>query len=534
MSPDIRRSRTRSDELVSLAERMGYLQALRMGFAVVVMGAALFASGVIGASLSDLALVTAGYLSVSAAVEGVRRLGKGRRLQAVGAMLLIDGAYLAWVMYSTGGTLSPLRFLFYVQLVAVTLLASYKTGLKMAAWDSLLFFTVFYAQAAGLLEAKEGIADALPGQGALFTQISLFNVSALWLVAAAAALFSNINERELRRRKGDVEALAEMAARLEDAIEPAAVADVLLEKLGEAFGFKRGIVLGRIESEVSLLAYMGPGEAAQAPAGVDPVVQRAWDDHESQLVKKLDADEDKRLAALLPFARNVVVIPLFAERTPVGALAVEYAGRGGRIERRVVSMVAQFAAHAALALKNAWLLQQVQKMAETDALTGVANRREFENTLARELSRAARTGEPLTLAMLDVDHFKKFNDTYGHQAGDAVLKDVAQALVDNSRDFDVVARYGGEEFAVILPGCSMREALLVAERLREGVAAVTADAPIRASAGVASFPTHAADAVSLVKAADEALYESKRAGRDRVTRSRRRARQVHAGARPHA
>jgi diguanylate cyclase (GGDEF)-like protein len=186
-------------------------------------------------------------------------------------------------------------------------------------------------------------------------------------------------------------------------------------------------------------------------------------------------------------------------------------------------MVTQFAAHAALALRNAWLLEQVQRMADTDALTGIANRRTFEDTLLKEISRASRQGEQVTLMMVDVDHFKTFNDTYGHRAGDDALRGVAQALAGGCRVFDTAARYGGEEFALVLPSCSSAESLVVSERLRKRVAGVEAAAPLTASAGVATFPTHASDAEGLIKAADEALYESKRTGRDRVTRSRRRA-----------
>ncbi|MGH2749018.1 MAG: diguanylate cyclase [Actinomycetota bacterium] len=519
---------TAPSELVSLAERTGYLQALRVAFAIIVLGAAVLTPSVVRASLADLTLITAGYLALSALTEGVRRFVTRRGLALVSAMLLVDGIYLAWVAYSTGGTLSPLRFLFYVHLVAVTLIASYRTGLKIALWHSILFFVVFYAQASGILDVREAAADALPGTGSSFNKVSLFNIAALWVVAVGTAAFSSLNERELRRRKGDLEGLAAMAARLEDAAEPPEIADVLLEKLDEVFGFKRGVVLGGLSGEPSLLAYRGPGEPVIPAAGVDPIVRRAWERHGPILAKQLDGDVDRRLASLLPFAKNLVIVPLFTEGRPLGALVIEQAVERGRIERRVVSMVNQFAAHAALALRNSWLLQQVQRMAETDALTGIANRRMFEHVLAREFSRAERSGEPLTLVMLDVDHFKKLNDTHGHQVGDEVLKGVARALDQRSRDFDVVARYGGEEFAVILPGCSSKEAIAVAERLRGGISEAGGELaePITASAGVASFPSHAGDVTELIRAADEALYESKRAGRDRVTRSRRRPRRA--------
>jgi diguanylate cyclase (GGDEF)-like protein len=124
--------------------------------------------------------------------------------------------------------------------------------------------------------------------------------------------------------------------------------------------------------------------------------------------------------------------------------------------------------------------------------------------------------------MFDIDHFKSINDTHGHQMGDEVLKKVAATLAEGCRDFDVAARYGGEEFVAVLPSCSAKDSLVVAERLRRAIGEADNPVPITASAGVATFPTHAADPERLIAAADEALYESKRAGRDRVTRSRRR------------
>jgi diguanylate cyclase (GGDEF)-like protein len=214
---------------------------------------------------------------------------------------------------------------------------------------------------------------------------------------------------------------------------------------------------------------------------------------------------------------------MIADGLPVGAVALERGpGPHTTIERRVVTAVEQFAAHGALALRNAWLLERVQQLAETDPLTGVYNRRTFERQLDRHLSHAQRTGEPLSLALFDLDHFKKFNDEFGHQIGDQVLRDAAHALVDASRDFDTVARFGGEEFAVILPGLRSTEAVSIIERLRAAMGGIEAPRQVRASAGVATYPVHARDGVTLLRAADEALYESKERGRDRTTRSRRR------------
>ena len=525
MATGVQAARPQPAEITSLAERMGSLQGLRVALALLVLASGLLIPDVVGASLSDLILGTAGYLILTAMSEGVRRMSVGRGLAIVTISLLLDGLYLAWVTYLSGGALSPLRFLLFVHVIAVTLLASYRTGLKIALWHSLLSFVVYYAQSSGVLEVKEGIAGALPGEGTLFNHVALFNITALLVVAVVTARFSALNERELKRRKADVEDLAGMGAELEGIGEPSEIAEVLLNRVSESFGFKRGVVLvPGIGDDLKLAAFRGPGEAATIRPGVDEVAKAALTKRKVQLKKQLDPEKDPRLSALIPFARNVAVFQLAAEGKAVGILAVEHPGRMGRIERRIVDMVSQFAAHAALSMENARLYLQVQKQAETDSLTGIPNRRTFQTALERELSRAARNGEQVTLAMFDIDHFKSLNDTYGHQVGDDVLKKVAQSLATACRDFDTPARYGGEEFVVILPSCSSKESLMVAERLRQATADIEAVTPVTVSAGVATFPTHASDPHALIKAADEALYESKRAGRDRVTRSRRRGR----------
>jgi diguanylate cyclase (GGDEF)-like protein/PAS domain S-box-containing protein len=156
-------------------------------------------------------------------------------------------------------------------------------------------------------------------------------------------------------------------------------------------------------------------------------------------------------------------------------------------------------------------------LATTDGLTGVKNRAAFNEKLSEEFHRAARHERPLSLILMDVDHFKMFNDTYGHPAGDEVLKKVAATLNSSARITDMVARYGGEEFAVILPDTDAAGALVLAERCREAVAlAPWNKRPITISVGVATLTAETADAEVLLQEADQALYESKRAGRNRV------------------
>jgi diguanylate cyclase (GGDEF)-like protein len=153
---------------------------------------------------------------------------------------------------------------------------------------------------------------------------------------------------------------------------------------------------------------------------------------------------------------------------------------------------------------------ELARVARTDALTGAPNRRAWDEQLAVELARAARDGAPVTVALLDLDHFKAFNDLRGHQAGDRLLREATAAWQGCLRTVDVLARYGGEEFGLILPGCGLDVAVGIVDRLRE----LTPEGET-SSAGIAGWDgSETADA--LVARTDRALYAAKRAGRDRT------------------
>ena len=154
------------------------------------------------------------------------------------------------------------------------------------------------------------------------------------------------------------------------------------------------------------------------------------------------------------------------------------------------------------------LYREVGRLARTDALTGVANRRAWDDELPGELARAARSGEPLCVALLDLDHFTAYNDQHGHQAGDRLLTAAAAAWQGRLRKTDLLARYGGEEFALLLPDCGLASGMEIAERLR------TAQPEGTCSLGVAIWDGQE-DAAGLVARADRALYAAKEAGRDR-------------------
>jgi diguanylate cyclase (GGDEF)-like protein/PAS domain S-box-containing protein len=163
-------------------------------------------------------------------------------------------------------------------------------------------------------------------------------------------------------------------------------------------------------------------------------------------------------------------------------------------------------------------LENLEILSTTDGLTGLHNRRAFEDKLKEEFERARRYKLPLSLLMLDADRFKEFNDTCGHPAGDHLLKEIALTLQQNARANDVVARYGGDEFVVILPNTDSKVAFHLAERLRRAAKALChSDQPVTISVGVSALKSTMLDPHSLLVAADKALYDAKRKGRNRVS-----------------
>ena len=500
----------RSTDLVPLEERLLYLRVLRAVIAAATVLDAALLPHLLRRPFLTVASSALGYLVVCLVAEGVWRLMHRRGLWLFGGLLMMDGIYLAWATYCTGGSNGPLRYLILVHLGAVTLLASYRTGVKLALWHSLLALCVFYAERASILNGAGTPNDE-------WYRITAF-IIALWTLTLTIASLAAVNERELRRRRYELEQLAQMGRALEEAHDPLAVGDVLLDALADTFQFRRMALFEVTGDSPRLLTCRNLLDAVVADftVGPDSVLSTAANDRRTLLVSEMDSDVDPWLTAIMPDARNLAVVPLAADAV-VGVLVAETGRRpGSRIERRVVATTERFAGHTALAMRNANLLERMQQMAVTDGLTQLANRRSFDRSLDRELQRATRTDGRLSVVLLDIDHFKALNDTHGHLVGDNVLREIAAALAECGREYDTIARYGGEEFAAVLPGCSSALAVQVADRLRRAVEEAGTEVPVTASCGVATYPYDGADIESLLGAADRALYSAKHAGRNQV------------------
>jgi diguanylate cyclase (GGDEF)-like protein len=519
------RARTPDHELTSLDERLGLLLLVRISFVVLVVLGALFAPGAVGVGIAQVGPLSAAFMVISGAAESYRRSSRPGRMLVHRAVLPFDAIYLAVVTAASGGSHSPFLILFAVQLIAVTLLASARAGLRTALWDTFLFVLMPSAALTTRVANLLGVHQVVVPTG---IQITL-SIAGFWAVAGCTAIFSSVSERELRRSKAEMSALADMASGLEGLGEEDEILGLLLRTLVGAFPFRRGALWYVRDNRPAGLVLQSAGapvvsRRVAVVAGADRVAVAAWEHREPQLVRRFDRGEDLVAAELLPDATNVVVLPLQVDGSKSGIIFLEHGGNpvNARLPRRTLVMLVQFAGHAALALRNARLLAERERLAAIDGLTGLANRREFDQVLAREVNRAERTGEPLSLVVFDVDHFKAVNDTRGHLAGDEVLRAIADVLAGAVREMDLVARYGGEEFAVILPRCDQHDAIRVIERITNNSRRRYDLNGITLSSGVATIPFNAGDGLSLVAAADEALYESKRAGRNRYSVSARR------------
>jgi diguanylate cyclase (GGDEF)-like protein/PAS domain S-box-containing protein len=286
------------------------------------------------------------------------------------------------------------------------------------------------------------------------------------------------------------------------------------------FPSRRGAV-GLFNSQHNLVEVAGQWHDCQVPLTVfEP--ESCWALRTGHPHLVLGGDNTARCRHAAEVQSTYLCVPILAQGEALGILHLQATDQDPHIAEAEMSFMTTFAAQVGLSVANIRLREALRAQSTKDPLTGLYNRRYLQEMLEREVRRAIRSEQALGILMLDLDHFKNFNDTYGHEAGDAVLREAAAFLVRSVRAEDFVCRYGGEEFVVVLPTADLRAAESRAERIRSKLRELVVThngrslGLITASIGVAALPNHGTNEKELLQAADAALYRAKREGRDRV------------------
>ena len=317
----------------------------------------------------------------------------------------------------------------------------------------------------------------------------------------------------------------EMNESLVKSVELEDVAKIILKKLCAVIDAKGGLLYGGSIGEMALLANNGIDKTDRLVKilgeGMGPVNQAL---NTGQILLFSNPQDWEWVSQSTPLGKlqpgSIVLLPLMAKQRPVGLSIM--ACDLQEVNPAQMKKLESLRTIAAPYLDNSMLHQKITELAAIDDLTLILNRRFGMRRLREEFSRSARHGSPMSVLMIDIDHFKNFNDTFGHDAGDAVLKVVASILNSNLRTEDMVCRYGGEEFLLLLSGAGMNDSAVIGERIRRVIEAeqikwAGSSLSIAVSIGVATYPiVRASVCEELITYADKALYVAKESGRNQV------------------
>jgi diguanylate cyclase (GGDEF)-like protein len=305
------------------------------------------------------------------------------------------------------------------------------------------------------------------------------------------------------------------------------VLQTAVDQIGRSLSVSRCILLRQLEPEVRLAAYeyhsnsqSSAVELFDSEAGLN-FLRKAMTREALQDLHDPSTDTqsmyDREFLRRLGL-RSGLIVPLILRDRKVGVIFLQDCESTRDWSIDDTALLGFLADLLSVSIENAELHQERERQSVTDGLTGVANRRHFNEAFILEFERAKRYEQPLSLIVADLDYLKKINDSFGHQVGDEAIKAIARVLHEGSRSIDLAARYGGEEFCVLLPNTELEMAEQTAERLLKKISEVELEGvgPISASIGVANFPAHADEPDGLFRQADEALYQAKQSGRNRV------------------
>jgi len=384
-----------------------------------------------------------------------------------------------------------------------------------------------YSKYLGLLFSRLWDAGRIEDRSTLRAMLSLQKI-VLFDMGLAVDTYLHHRERTIKQKLSQLVALNQVAAALTSSLSLRQVLDEVMRCAIEFTGARASSIAFYEQAEGRFRDWVTRGLSEHFVRNMAFRRGGLADEAFSSGTHVLSNDRPETRHRLSPLAReegirSFLCLPLTFQEQHLGVLYVYRTDRDD-FPADEIDLLATFAHLAAGAISNARLHEKISDLARTDGLTGLYNRRSFDERLAIEVKRGERYRHRFAVLMLDVDRFKRVNDTHGHQAGDAVLKFLGELLRRQVRaGVDMAARFGGEEFVVLLPDTDRGGALTVAERIRKALAGsairVTGEATIgvTVSVGVCCYPDHADSADALMRNADQALYAAKRLGRNRTT-----------------
>jgi diguanylate cyclase (GGDEF)-like protein len=438
--------------------------------------------------------------------------------------ICFDLIFIPLFIYFTGGRESSMFVLYYL----TTSVSAYVLTFWLASTVTVIITATYVWLWAGELQMESlfGFTMRVGTMWIIFLVISYVSDYLRRSEIRLVKLFDTLNMRtaELEKSQAQLEMIYENTRTMAALLEPDAVVREVIQIMGGTLGYQNcGMVFFNKSGEYYWRARSSDGHAnfhlKALPRDRTDLIRKVANLQEPVRLKDVVRRAD--YAALQATSRSVALVPMIAHRHSLGVLVAE-SDIPDLFKDRDIQQLTIVARSAALALENAELHKRTAELTVIDELTDTFNYRYFVQKFQEEKKRALRYAAPLSIIMVDIDWFKKLNDSYGHEVGNVVLRELSRVIKGCIRDVDIFCRYGGEEFVIILPQTPQAEAAVIGERIRSQIENTVVDTgasgkvKVTISAGVSSYPENGKSYEDLVSVADQALYRAKESGKNLV------------------